>query len=233
MTQRARALLVVCGAILALASPAGAFAQTRLIATVGTNDAHTISLTTAAGAPVQDIPAGAYEIEVRDRSDIHNFHLSGPGVSRTTTLGFVGTVTWAVTLADNSRYEYVCDAHPSTMNGDFTTGGGPPPPPPSPPPPPPPPVGSRLIATVGPGFTISFRTTRGRRISRLRPGRYTIVVRDRSRSHSFHLYGRGVNKRTRIRFAGTTTWQVTFRRGTIYRFRCNAHPNRMRGSFRT
>jgi plastocyanin len=227
--HRARALLVVAGVILALASPAAAFAQTRLIGTVGTNDSFTISLTTAAGTPVRDIPAGTYEIEVRDRSDMHNFHLTGPGVNRSTSVDFVGTVTWTVTLADESRYEYVCDPHAGQMNGEFTTGGGPPPPPP----PPLPPVGARLIATVGPGFTISFRTARGARITRLRPGRYTIVVRDRSRSHSFHLYGRGVNKRTRIRFAGTTTWRLTFRRGVRYRYRCNAHPNRMRGSFRT
>jgi plastocyanin len=229
LTYRARALLVAAGAILALASPAAGFAQTRLIGTVGTNDSFTISLTTAAGTPVGDIPAGTYEIEVRDRSDMHNFHLSGPGVNRSTSVDFVGTVTWTVVLADESRYEYVCDPHASQMNGEFTTGGGPPPPPP----PPLPPVGARLFATVGPGFTISFRTARGARITRLRPGRYTIVVRDRSRSHSFHLYGRGVNKRTRIRFAGTTTWRVTFARGVRYRFRCNAHPIRMRGSFRT
>lgn len=229
MSHRARALLVAGVAILALASPTAAFAQTRLIGTVGTNNSFTISLTTAAGTPVRDIPAGTYEIEVRDRSDMHNFHLTGPGVNRSTSVDFVGTVTWTVTLADESRYEYVCDPHAGQMNGEFTTGGGPPPPPP----PPLPPVGARLFATVGPGFRISFRTARGARITRLRPGRYTIVVRDRSRSHSFHLFGRGVNKRTRIRFAGTTTWRVTFRRGVRYRFRCNAHPNRMRGSFRT
>jgi len=216
--------------MLALASPTAAFGQTRLIATVGTNDAHVIALTHESGTDVRDIPAGTYEILVRDRSDIHNFHLSGPGVNMRTTVGFTGTVTWTVTLQDGSLYTYVCDVHPGDMRGTFTTGGGPPPPPPSPPPPP---VGSRLFATVGPGFRISFRTARGARITRLRAGRYTIVVRDRSRSHSFHLYGRGVNKRTRIRFAGTTTWRVSFRRGVRYRFRCNAHPARMRGSFRT
>ena len=99
--------------------------------------------------------------------------------------------------------------------------------------PPPPPVGSTVYATVGPGFRISFHTRRGTRIRRLRAGRYRIIVRDRSRSHSFQLFGRGVNKRTRIRFAGTQTWSVTFRRGYRYRYRCNAHPGRMRGSFRT
>jgi plastocyanin len=230
LTNRVRALLFVAGVIVTLASPTAAFAQTRLIGTVGTNDSFTISLTTAAGNPVRDISPGTYEIEVRDRSDMHNFHLSGPGVNRSTSVDFVGTVTWTVTLADESRYEYVCDPHESQMNGSFTTGGGPPSPPP--PPAPLPRVGATLYATVGPGRTISFRTSRGGRITRLRPGRYTIVVRDRSRSHSFHLYGRGVNKRTRIRFAGTTRWTLTFRRGAVYRFRCNAHPRSMRGSFR-
>ena len=229
MTYRFRIVLFALVAGATLASPQVALGQTRLIATVGTNDAHVISLNHENGSTVTDIPAGTYEILVRDRSDIHNFHLTGPGVSETTTVGFVGTVTWRVTFRDESRYTYVCDPHSGEMNGSFTTGGGPPPPPPAPPPP----VGSRLFATVGPGFTISFRTARGGRITRVRAGRYTIVVRDRSRSHSFHLYGRGVNKRTRIRFAGTVTWRVTFRGGTRYRFRCNAHPGRMRGSFRT
>mgnify|MGYP006171130843 CR=1 FL=1 len=84
---------------------------------------------------------------------------------------------------------------------------------PEPPQPPPPSVGTTVYATVGPGFRISFHTRRGTRIRRLRAGRYRIIVRDRSRSHSFQLFGRGVNKRTRIRFAGTQTWSVTFMRG--------------------
>jgi plastocyanin len=231
MTRRTRIIVFALAAGTILASPTAALGQNRLIATVGTNDARVISLNHENGNDVTDIPAGTYEILVRDRSDLHNFHLEGPGVDESTTVGFVGTVTWRVTFRDNSRYTYVCDPHSGDMNGAFTVGGGPPSPPPAPPAPPPP-VGSRLFATVGPGFTISFRTARGGRITRVRAGRYTIVVRDRSRSHSFHLYGRGVNKRTRIRFAGTVTWRVSFRRGALYRFRCNAHPRRMRGSFR-
>jgi plastocyanin len=228
MTHRIRLLLFALAAGVFLASPTAAFGQTRLIATVGTNDAHVISLTHENGAAVTDIPAGTYEIQVRDRSDIHNFHLTGPGVNMATEVGFIGTVTWTVTLRDASRYTYVCDPHSGDMRGTFTTGGGPPPPPA---PPPPPPVGSRLFATVGPGFTISFRTARGARITRLRAGRYRIVVRDRSRMHNFHLRGRGVNKRTTVGFRGTVTWAVTLRAG-IYRFVCDPHARRMRGSFR-
>jgi plastocyanin len=231
MTNRIRLLLIAAAALAVLGSPAAAFAQTptRLIANVGQNDSEAITLTTEAGSTVRDIPAGTYVIEVRDHSGSHNFHLTGPGVDRSTTIAFVGTDVWTVTFQDKQLYRFVCDAHPTTMRGSFTIGGGPPP---SPPPPPPPPV-KRLTATVGPGFTISLRTANGRRVTRLRAGRYRIIVRDRSRSHSFHLYGRGVNKRTRIAFAGTVTWNVTFRRGYRYRYRCNAHPGRMRGSFRT
>jgi plastocyanin len=228
MTHRIRLLLFALAAGAVLASPTAAFGQTRLIATVGENDSFTISLRTTGGAEVTDIPAGQYEIEVRDRSDMHNFHLTGPGVNMSTTVGFIGTVTWNVTFQNASRYRYVCDPHAAQMNGSFTIGGGPP----SPPPPPPPSSGVRtLIATVGPGFTISLRTTAGRRVSRVRRGRYRIRVRDRSSMHNFHLRGRGVNKRTTVAFRGTATWTVTLRVGT-YRFVCDPHARRMRGSFR-
>jgi plastocyanin len=229
MRRRRRTTLFVVVALVALAWPASAFAQERLIATVGTNDAHVITLTHTNGSPVADIPAGTYTIEVRDRSRMHNFHLTGPGVDRRTTVEGIETDTWTVTFQDQSVYTFLCEPHPVEMRDTFTTGGGPV----LPPQPPPPPVGTTVYATVGPGFRISFHTRRGTRISRLRAGRYRIIVRDRSRSHSFQLYGRGVNKRTRIRFAGTQTWSVTFRPGYRYRYRCNAHPGRMRGSFRT
>jgi plastocyanin len=228
MTHRTRLLLftVVAGAL--LASPTAAFAQTRLIGTVGENDAFTIALTTTAGARVTDLPAGAYEIEVRDRSEHHNFHLMGPGINMATDVGFIGTVTWNVTLRDAARYTYVCDPHAGQMRGTFTTGGGPP----TPPPPPPPPAGVQtLTATVGPSATISLRTANGRRVTSLRRGRYRIRVRDRSRMHNFHLIGPRVNRKTTVRFRGTVTWTLTLRRGT-HRFVCDPHARRMKGSFR-
>jgi plastocyanin len=229
MAKRVRISLITALALGALASPAAGFAQDKLIATVGTNDSQVITLTHENGAPVNDIPAGTYTIEVRDRSTMHNFHLTGPGVDRETAVGSIQTVTWTVTFENEARYVFMCDPHSTTMRGSFTTGGGPSPPPP---PPPPPPVGATLYATVGPGFTISFRTKRGARIRRLRAGRYTIIVRDRSTSHNFHLYGRGVSKRTRVPRVGRTRWIVTFRRGALYRYRCDPHAKRMRGSFR-
>jgi len=230
MTRR-RGLLVLAAALgVAFASPAPALAQTptRLIAEVGLNDAFTITLTTESGARVSDISAGTYSIEVRDHSDMHNFHLTGPGVDESTSVAFVGTTTWTVTLRDKEQYRYVCDPHSTSMRGSFTTGGGPAP---SPPPPPPASRTTTLFATVGPSATISLRTRGGRRVSRVRHGRYRIVVRDRSSMHNFHLRGPRVNKRTSVGFRGTTTWTVTLRRG-LYRFVCDPHAARMRGSFR-
>jgi plastocyanin len=139
----------------------------------------------------------------------------------------VATQTWTVTLQDRARYTFVCDPHNTVMRGSFTTGGGPPTPPPPPTTRPP-----TLTATVGPGATISLRNSRGARVTRLKAGRYRIVVRDRSRMHNFHLSGTGVNKRTTVRFRGSTTWTVTFRKARTYRFVCDPHAKRMKGSFR-
>jgi plastocyanin len=226
MTHRIRLLVIAAMALGALGSPTAAFAQTRLIANVGQNDAFVISLRTATGGSVDNIPPGQYEIEVNDHSSMHNFHLNGPGVDMLTSESFVGRVTWTVTFL-NGRYTFQCDPHPTQMRGSFTVGTAPPPPPP----PPPPPRVQRLTATVGPGFRISLRTANGRRVSRLRRGRYRITVRDRSRIHNFHLRGPRVNKRTTVRFRGTRTWTLTLRRGR-YRFVCDPHAARMRGSFR-
>lgn len=228
MTRRIRPLVFLAALAAALASPSTVFAQApnRLVANVGQNDAFIISLRTASGGSVDNLPVGTYEIEVNDHSAMHNFHLSGPGVNQATTEGFVGTVTWTVNLQDG-RYTFMCDPHPTQMRGSFTVGI----PTPPPPPPPPPPTATTLMATVGPGATISLRTRSGRRVRQIRRGRYRIVVRDRSAMHNFHLIGPRVNKRTTVAFRGTRTWIVTLRRGT-YRFVCDPHAARMRGSFR-
>jgi plastocyanin len=217
-------LLLVLAAGAVLASPPAAFGQTKLVGTVGPD--HRIAFTHENGTRVTDVPAGTYTIEVRDLADVHNFHLFGPGVNMRTEVEAIGTVTWTVTFTDKARYTFQCDPHFSTLRGTFTTGGGPPPSPP-----PPPPRVQTLTATAGPSFTISLRTANGRRVTRLRRGRYRIRVRDRSSMHNFHLRGPGVNKRTTVPFRGTVTWTVTVRRGT-YRFVCDAHARRMRGSFR-
>jgi plastocyanin len=118
MTHRIRILVVAAVAMLAaLASPTVALAQTRLIATV--SDPANISLRHADGSAVTDIPAGAYTIEVRDQSTMNNFHLSGPGVDKHTSVSGTGTKTWKVTLR-KGVYRFRCDPHAQTMHGSFT-----------------------------------------------------------------------------------------------------------------
>ena len=84
-----------------------------LVATVA--DPLTISLTKR-GRRVTALKAGTYVILVRDRASDHNFHLTGPGVDKVTSIGGKGTFRWAVKLAQGS-YDYVCDQHASFMQG--------------------------------------------------------------------------------------------------------------------
>ena len=82
-----------------------------------------------------------------------------------------------------------------------------------------------LIATDGPGFTITMNKTT------VKAGTYTIVVHDNSNIHNFHLTGPGVNKLTSVPAVATTTWKVTLKKGT-YKFVCDPHATSMKGVLR-
>ena len=97
-------------------------------------------------------------------------------------------------------------------------------PPPTTTPPP-----ARLLATVGPRNTISLRNAKGVVLKRVKPGTYTVVVRDRTKAHNFHLVGKGVNRKSGIAFVGTTTWKVKLAPGTV-RFFSDRAPKTVRGS---
>ena len=47
---------------------------------------------------------------------------------------------------------------------------------------------TKLVATVGPGFTITL-TKAGKKVTTLKPGTYSITVNDKSTFHNFHLTG--------------------------------------------
>lgn len=91
---------------------------TAVVGEPGNPDAFTLALTDASGAEVSALPAGDYQIRVADLSEIHNFHLTGQGVDRTTTVPETGEAVWDVTFAPGD-YSYRCDPHPS-MRGGFT-----------------------------------------------------------------------------------------------------------------
>jgi plastocyanin len=209
-----RLLTVAACAFAALAAP-GAAQAVDLFATVGPD--FTISLRTAQGQSVTQLDPGPYRIIVEDRSDFHNFHLSGPGVSLATDIEALESVTWDVTFVEG-RYTFVCDPHATQMKGAFTVGNSPPLP-----------VTVRLVATVGPSNTITL-TRNGVRVRTLTAGAYVIVVRDRSKRHNFHLTGPGVNRKTVVGRTATVTWNVTLGAGT-FRYVSDPQAKRVRGSF--
>lgn len=101
------------------AAPSGAAPAAKVLTgTVGMDDAFTITVVDSAGAPVNNLPAGSYRIDVQDLSKIHNFHLTGPGVDEETAVPAVTDTTWTVTLQAGA-YTYTCDPHPD-MRGTFT-----------------------------------------------------------------------------------------------------------------
>lgn len=202
-----RIVLVALLAALFLPSALARADNPRLVATVGRNDSFSISLSDASGSPVTHLDPGTYDVAVHDMSEMHNFHLHGPGgVEQATAVGNVEDVVWTVTFTDG-KYAFDCAAHPATMNGWFAVGQV---------------AATRFAAAVGPKRSISLKP----KIAEVGPA--TITVNDQSRADNFHLTGPGVNRKTGVAFRGRVTWNVTLQPG-IYSYRSDKHKT-MRGS---
>jgi plastocyanin len=103
------AVLALLAAALALATAAAAASAVgKLTASDGPGFTITMSK--------KSVPHGTYVITVRDRSSIHNFHLTGPGVNKKTSVPAVKTYTWRLTLKKGT-YKFVCDPHATIMKG--------------------------------------------------------------------------------------------------------------------
>jgi plastocyanin len=72
------------------------------------------------GKKVAKLRAGTpYRFVISDRADIHDFHLSGPGLNRVLTgVEFTGTESFLLRLKKGS-YRFVCDPHAGFMHGSF------------------------------------------------------------------------------------------------------------------
>jgi len=108
-------LAVLLGCAAALLAPT-ASAPPTLNGSVGPG--FDITLTKGDKA-VQKLKAGKYRIKVVDKSDMHNFHLKGPGVNKKTSVEGEGSATWTVTFK-KGKYTFLCDPHSETMIGRFT-----------------------------------------------------------------------------------------------------------------
>src|SRR6185437_10297449 len=80
-----------------------------------------IGINFADGTPIgKTLPAGTYTVNVDDQTDIHQFHLFGPGVDRETDVDGVGKQTWVLTFQAGANYSYQCDLHADIMFGQFS-----------------------------------------------------------------------------------------------------------------
>jgi hypothetical protein len=194
-----------------------AFANT-LSAVVDSTTPLTLALTTSDGVRVRVIAPGTYTVVVEDRSPTDNFHLIGPDIDEQTTLEFVGTVTWTLTLTPGG-YAYRTDGTGGASCGCSPTFRVSQPPP------------TKLRGTVT-ARTISLKTTVGARAVNVAAGKYVVVVVDRSRRGNFHLSGKGVNRRTGVKSIGRTVWTITLAPRSLYVYRSDSNPS-LRQTFRT
>ena len=118
----ALAVVLAVGALLGAADGAAVQAQNpKLFGTVGPE--FEVSFRDAQGNRVTKLDTGTYDIQVRDLSDFHTFHLQGPGVDERTEVAFTGTVNGtveAVTGTVNGTVGTVTE----TVNGTVGTVNG-------------------------------------------------------------------------------------------------------------
>src|SRR5258708_27196174 len=99
-------------ATLALASSTfGAVSANTLTGTVGPGYTITMNKKT--------VKAGTYVITIHDLATIHDFHLTGAGVNKVTSVPGMGTTKWTVNLKKGT-YHFVCDPHRTIMHGILT-----------------------------------------------------------------------------------------------------------------
>jgi plastocyanin len=108
-------LLVLAVLVAFLAVPAASASTPTLNAVVGPGFNITL---TQGGKKVTKLKAGSYTIKVADKSNLHNFHLTGPGVNKKTSVPALTTSSWKVTLKPG-KYKFVCDPHVTIMKGSF------------------------------------------------------------------------------------------------------------------
>jgi plastocyanin len=118
-TTRTRSWLLGAIAVAALAATGSGSAATATTVKGTVGPGFTIGLTMQ-GKKVTKLKAGrAYRFVISDRSSIHDFHLSGPGVNRVlTSVEYTGTKSFVLRLKKGS-YRFVCDPHSGIMHGRF------------------------------------------------------------------------------------------------------------------
>jgi len=118
-TTHMQALLFAAITATALATTSGSSAAALKTVNGTVGPGFTIGLTMQ-GKSVTKLKAGMpYRFVISDRAEIHDFHLSGPGLNRVlTSVEFTGTKSFVLTLKKGT-YRFMCDPHASFMHGSF------------------------------------------------------------------------------------------------------------------
>lgn len=96
-----------------------------------------------------------------------------------------------------------------------------------------PPVLTAIVGTND-AYVITLNDATGAKVGQLTAGTYTVLVKDESKIHNFHLASNqdpNVDFRTDVEFAGEQSFTVTFRASTRYAYACEPHWQTMNGSF--
>jgi plastocyanin len=110
--------LAVLAVALVSATTGGAKTMGTLKGEVYPDSQFKIEMDGTNGKAIKTIKAGTYKVKVEDNATIHNFHLTGPGVNKSTSVSGKGDKTWTVTFKKGT-YKFVCDPHSSQMKGSF------------------------------------------------------------------------------------------------------------------
>jgi plastocyanin len=88
--------------------------------TIAATNTNTLTGTVGPGFTItmnkKTVKAGTYVITIHDLSSIHDFHLTGAGVNKVTSVPAMGTTKWTVKLKKGT-YHFVCDPHRPIMHG--------------------------------------------------------------------------------------------------------------------
>jgi plastocyanin len=117
--SRIRFLVLAAFAAAALATSSSGTAAAPKTVNGSVGPGFTISLSMQ-GKKVSTLKAGqTYRFVISDQSDIHDFHLMGPGLDRVlTSVDFTGTKSFVLKLKKGS-YKFRCDPHAPIMHGSF------------------------------------------------------------------------------------------------------------------
>lgn len=90
---------------------------------------------------------------------------------------------------------------------------------------------AKLKGVVGPGYTISLKKG-GKKVAKLKAGRYTFVISDKSSFHDFTLEqekgGKFEKHLTKVPTMGNVTKTITLKKGK-WKYYCSAHEDQMFG----